>query len=983
MIIGKKLLKGILLSAAMFLYTGAYAQDIQVTGKVIDSKDNSPMIGVTVVVKGTTVGTITDIDGNYSIKSPVNGTLVFSFLGYKTIEVAVSGQAKIDLALGEDTQQIDEVIVIGYGTQKKSEKTGAVAHVKATEMNQGVLTDAIQGLQSKASGVMINKRGGDPNAGFSIKIRGASSLTASTQPLIVVDGIPGADLSTVAPEDVESYNILKDASAAAIYGSRGANGVIIITTKRGSGKDNNQIEVNSYVSTEFVAKRLDLLSAKQVRDYVAENGLSFVDGGANVDWQDEIYRTGRSQNYSVSFSGGDNLNAYRASFTHSDFKGVVIGSDRAKTVGRINFDKNAFNEKLKIQAGLSGAFEKSNVISYSGWGANDILYQAFQRNPTDPVKVDGKLYDTQRNFSYYNPVKLVDDIDNSSDKKQFNGYFKADLEFIPGFFAGVNTTYTRDDGEGYYFEPSTAKMSTTPGYGSRSYFNSTSKVIETTLRFEKTISSHSFDAITGYSFQEDFKNGFGVNASRPFSNYLGANNLGMFQSVTKDNIYSYKESDRLISFFGRAKYNYDSKYFLTLAIRRDGSSRFGENNKWGWFPSAQAMWSITNEDFMQNIMYLNSLKFRVSYGKTGRLPHTNYMGIYWYKPDGTAINPETGEITTSMRFAYEANPDLKWELNTELNFGLDFGLFKDRISGSIEYFTKQNTDLLGEYPVPVPPNRAERIWANVGRIDVKGIELFIQTFPIQKTNFEWKTSIVFSSYKQITKKLSDPSKGLYWSNLKLGYLSGPGLVGDRNYTQILQIGDQIGSWYLPEYAGLSADGKFLFYTAAGGVTRDLLMAETRIVGNAQPDFEIGWSNYFTIYKNFDLNMNIRAIYGYEVFNTTKLIFGNPIWLPNINVLESALDEKARGLNDSPKASSYYLEDASFIRIDNISLGYNFKKIPGIKNLRVYFASNNLLTITKYSGIDPEINYDGLSFGLDQFNVYPKSRTFTFGVNVSL
>ncbi|MDD3890726.1 MAG: SusC/RagA family TonB-linked outer membrane protein [Bacteroidales bacterium] len=961
----------------------AWSQEITVTGKVTDFGDGSPLIGVNVVVKGTTIGVVTDFDGNYSITTATNSTLLFSYIGYEDMEEKVEGKKTINVRLSEAFESLEEIIVIGYGTQKKSDRTGAVSHIKADEMNQGVLTDPIQALQGKAAGVMVSKKGGDPNSGFSIKVRGATSLVSGTSPLYVVDGIPGIDPTTIAPEDIESFNILKDASAAAIYGSRGSNGVIIITTKRGDFRKGTQIDFSAYLSTDLVANRLDLLSADQVRKYVADNGLNFNDGGADVDWQDEIYRTGQSQNYSFGYSGGDETSSYRVSLSHNDFKGVVIGTNKTRTIGRINVDKSAFDDRLKMQAGLSGTVEKNEYISYGGWGANDILYQAFQRNPTDPVRDDdGNLYDFQRGFSYWNPVKLVDDIQNERDAKRYNGFLKADLEIIEGLTAGINLGYTRDDSESFYFEPSTLRLGSTPGFGRRSYNNAESKILETTIRYTNSFAdAHNLEVVGGYSFQEDFFTGFSAQGTQPFLNYTQSHDLSILQSVNPGDITSYKSSSRLISFFGRGIYNYNSKYYLTATVRRDGSSKFGKNNEWGWFPSASVMWNITGEDFMENVDVLNSLRLRVGYGITGNQEIGIYNDLSYYQSAGNAPNPETGEDAILFEFAHTANPDLKWEENAELNIGLDFGLFKDRISGSVEYFMKNTYDLLGNYSVPVPPNPVPRIWANVGEIEIKGFEFFIQAFPVRRNNFDWKTSFVFSSYKQNVISLSNDK--YEWAQLEEGWLSGPGLVGDRNWTQVVKPGTPIGTWYLPEYAALSPDGKFLFYNAQGGVTRDITKAERREVGSAQPDFEIGWSNYFTFYKNFDLSFNLRAVYGFEIFNTTKLIFGNPIWLPGQNVLQSALDEAERGLDDNPKPSSYYLEDGSFIRLDNISLGYNFKNVYGFKNIRVYFASNNLLTITKYSGIDPEISFDGLSFGLDQFNVYPKTRTFTFGVNVTL
>lgn len=985
-----KLLQQILpMLFVLFAITAAVGQTGTVTGVVKDKTTGETMPGANVVIKGTLTGSVTDFDGLFRIENVPAGAVEVeaSFIGFlaQSIKTTVTagGTTTINFDLDSDAIALEETVVIGYGVQKKSDRTGAVANVTAAELNQGVLTDPVQGIQGKIAGVMVTKKGGDPSGGFDVKIRGASSMTTSTSPLYVVDGVPGVDPTTIASEDIESFNVLKDASSAAIYGSRGSNGVIIITTKRGSdSKGRAQVDFNAYLSTDYVANRLDLLSADQIRNYVSENNLTFNDGNASVDWQDEIFRQGTSQNYSLSVTGGDKNSSFRTSLSHQDFSGVVIGTQKKRTIGRINIDQKAFDDKLTISAAISGTFENNEYIDYGGNGPNDVLYQAYQRNPTDSVyKADGSTYEIERQFQYYNPVAIVNEIQNERQAKRFFGFFKADLDIYKGFSAGINLAYTRDDYETFYFEPTTLRMGTYDGYGKRQYGNNDSKILETTLRYVKEFGKNNLNFVAGYSFQEDFYTGFSAQGREPFINTVQANDIGFLQNVVKGDIDSWKGSSRLISFFGRGIYNYDSKYFFTATIRRDGSSKFGDNNKWGWFPSASLMWNITSEEFMKNIDFLTTAKLRIGYGITGNQEFENYRNILYYKESGSTINFDTGEPATYMDFSHNANPDLKWEENTELNIGLDFGIFNDKISGSIDYFQKTTNDLLGEYAVNQPPNIARTTWANVGVFEVNGLELYLQAYPVRNKNFDWKTSVVFSSYKQNVVSLSNDEYNM--QDLKVGYLSGRGLVGDLNWTQIVKPGMSLGTWYMPEYAGLATDGVFLFYTASGGVTRNLEDAERRNVGSAQPKFELGWSNYFTIYKNFDASFAFRGVFGYKVFNTTKLIFGNPIWLPDINVLQSALEEKARGLKDNPKLSSYYLEDGTFVRLDNLTIGYNIKKLKVVKNIRVYFTSNNLLTITGYTGVDPEISPSGLSFGLDQYNVYPKTRTFTLGVNVTL
>jgi TonB-dependent starch-binding outer membrane protein SusC len=980
-------LKKLFISLILLIFSlGAiFAQnDYKVWGTVTDAFGE--MAGVNVVVKGTLTGTITNFEGYYEITVPENSTLVFSFVGYNTVERTITESGELNVDMEQDLARLDEVVVIGYGVQRKSDVTGSVGHVTAEEMNTGVLTDPIQGIQGKMAGVSVTKKGGDPNAGFDIKIRGASSLQTSTSPLFVIDGVPGADPTTISPDDIESFNVLKDASAAAIYGSRGAFGVILITTKRGADRVGSRVDFNTYVSTDFVANRLDLLSGEEYRDFVnSEPGLAtqFLDGGHNTDWQDQIFRRGISQNYNFALSGGDERTSYRASISHNDFLGAVIGSDKTRTTARINLDQTALDDRLTVSSGLSATFEQNNYISYGGWGSNEVIYQGFQRNPTDPVKdLDGEFYEIERVFQYYNPVNLVEQIHNERDAKRYFGYMRADLEIFEGLEAGVNLAYTRNDDEGFYFEPTTMYLGNHDGYGRRNYNNYENRLLETTIRYNNQFGNHSIQTVGGYSFQEEFFTGFRADGRQPFLNYTQMHDLSLFQSVVPGrNIGSYKSSSRLISFFARGIYNWDSKYFFTATIRRDGSSKFGDLNEWGWFPSVSAMWNIAEEDFMQNAELVNNLRLRAGYGITGNQEIGNYNDILWYRAAGTAPNFETGEESILFEFAHIANRNLKWEENSELNIGLDFGILENKISGSFDFFSKRTYDLLGNYSVPVPPNVASRVWANVGEFHTTGFEFFVQAFPVRANNINWKTSATFMTYSQDVVSLS--SENYLWTRLQTGYLSGPGLVGDLNWTQVVDPGIALGTWYMPEYAGLSADGKFLFYTEAGGVTRNLEQAERRIVGSAQPDFEIGWSNYLTLFKNIDLNFTFRGIYGYQVFNTTRMIFGNPIFLPTRNVLASAIDEYERGLSDNPKLSSYYLEDASFLRLDNISLGYNFSDVGWFSQIRVYVASNNVFTLTNYTGIDPEISTSGLSFGLDQYNVYPKTRTFTLGVNVSL
>lgn len=960
----------------------ALAQTVKVTGKVTDSKTGEGLPGVSVIVKGTATGTSTDISGVYSIGVPKGASLEFSFIGYTSTSVVVEGTV-LNVHLIEATKTIDEVVVIGYGTQKKSDKTGAVTSVSTSEMNQGVITASVQALQGKASGVQITKKGGNPNDDFSVKIRGQAGLATGSTPLYVVDGVPGVDPNIIAPNDIESFNILKDASSSAIYGSRGANGVIIITTKKGT-KGKKTIDFNGYISIDQVAKKLDLLSASEIRNFIKSNSLSFNDAGASTDWQNEVYRTGKTQNYNLSIAGGDDESNYRVSGTWSDFQGVVLGTERQKFNTLASVSQSMFNKRVTLSANLSASFEENDYEDYGGNGPNDILYQAFQRSPLQPVyNSDGSYYEnTSYGFQYYNPLSIINNIQNKRSAKKVLANGTATVSIVDGLQAIASGAYSRDDAEFFYFVPSNAPSSFTKGTGRRYYQNNDNKLLELTINYKKTFEKHNLDVVAGYSWQKNAYDDFSAQGWNAQSRYTESNNLSSFADVKYGSIRSAKNQWSIISFFGRATYNYDSKYFLTATVRRDGSSKFGENNKWGVFPSASLGWTLSNEEFMKQFDFVSNLKLRAGYGLTG-----NQEGFspYWsqevFYPVSSQPSLETGDPTVVFSGSRNANPDLKWETNKELNIGLDFGFINNKIQGSIEYYNKKTNDLIASYSVPVPPYKYNSILANAGQITNKGIEVNLQVNAINKKDLSWKSSVVFSHNKQTIDKLSDGE--FKWSDSQKSYIQARGMVGQ--WTQLLEEGGQIGTWYLPHLVGISKEtGKQMFSTPEGGVTSDITKAARYNMGNAQPKYDLGWSNYFTFNKKIDFSFSFRALLDYKVYNVSDMYFSNPALLPNYNANKTAVDWFNKKINGTPQASDFWLEDGSFLRLDNITLGYTFSlgKLTSIKKFRAYVTSNNTFVITKYRGVDPELSYNGLEYGLDNFNVYPKTRTFTLGLQLN-
>ncbi len=959
------------------------AQDIEIKGKVTDAVTKEAIIGANITVKGTSKGALSNIDGDFVLLIPVGSTINISFLGYNAQNIVAESQT-LSIELEPSVQKLDEVIVIGYGTQKKSDKTGAVTNVSAAELNTGVLTDPIQSLQGKASGVQITKKGGNPNDGFSVQIRGSASF-GSNQPLYVIDGVPGVDPTTIASDDIESFNVLKDASSSAIYGSRGANGVIIITSKKGKSGA-SKIDFNSFVSLDVVSKKLDLLSASDIRSFITQNNISQVDAGASTDWQNEIYRVAKTQNYSLSVAGGSDKSTYRVSGTWADYQGVVIGTDKKRFNMSANVNQKLLNDKLIIEGGINGTFEKNDYEDFGGNGPTDIMYQAFQRSPLQPVRNDdGTFYENiGYGFQYFNPIATVNSIQNIRDAKRFRANASSELEILKGLKAKVSGAYSRDDDESFYFVPGDAPTSGTTGKGERKYNNIEDKLIEAYATYETKIASkHNVNFVAGYSWQQKTFDGFNAMGTNAQSPSVEANKLQGLANVTWGSIGSYKNSWTMISAYGRFIYNYDQRYALTATLRQDGCSKFGANNKWGTFPSGSVAWTLKNESFLKDVNFLSQLKLRVGYGLTGNAETLeSYWSIQRISANAKKISLDDGSNVILFQQDWDANPNLRWENTEEINIGLDYGFFNNKVQGSIEVYNRTINDLIYKYSVPQPPSPTGNVYANAGQFRNRGIEVNTQLQVINKQKLTYKTSLIYSRNISKVLNLSDEANELRWKD-KIRYeIQARGMVGQK--TQILDVGYSLGTWYLPHFVRFSSDGAMLYETEAGGVTRDFTKAALKNAGSAMPKHNIGWSNYFTIFKNIDVTIALHAVLDYKVYNVSDMYFSNPTLLPNFNANQQAVDWYEGKIDGTPVASDYWLEDGSFIRLDNVTIGYTLpmpKKFK-ISTLRISCTANNLLTITNYTGIDPELSYNNVDFGLDNFNVYPKVRSFVFGVQLT-
>jgi TonB-linked SusC/RagA family outer membrane protein len=986
------------------------AQTGSAVGIIVDS-DGLPLIGANVVVKGTTTGTITDIDGNYKLTGiPVGQQILLaSFIGYANQESAVSvseGQElKVNFTLIEDITTLDELVVIGYGVQKKEDKTGAVAQIKADELIGGAVTDPLQAIAGKAAGVVVTKGGGNPTDDAKIKIRGSAGIGNSddggtnTNPLYVIDGVPGADPNMVAPTDIESFNILKDAASTAIYGSQGANGVIIITTKSGKSGE-GRISFNSTTSIDNIANAVDLLSASEYKDMVTKYGLddSFIDGGAVTDWQDEIFRTSISQQYNLSASGGNEKNSYYGSITYQDNQGIIEESSRQRTIGNLNITHKGLNDKLLIRGGINATFEESNLVELGSNSRDDILYQTYRRNPTDSAYLsDGSIsyevIDASRGFDYVNPLGVLKDETRVDVRKKVLGNVSAQYEIIDGLKFKLATSYLSSDKEYTFFRPAgiLAGQGNDTGEGQRNYEIDKQKTIEATMNYLKSISDlHNLSILGGYSWQENSHSKFGVIARQSQSASVGTDDMESFLNIIYGDATSEADMSRLIGFFGRVAYNFDNKYYVGASIRADGSSKFGENNKWGYFPTTSLGWNVHRESFLGNVYWLNQLKLRASYGVSGNQSFDPYNSRTVLKPGIIVVDPISGNNVLTWSADQNHNPDLKWEQTSEINLGIDYGLLDSRISGSLELYSKKTVDMLNEYSVPSPPNVYSSTWANSGSMTNKGVEFFVTAHVVNNTNVSWKTTVGFS--KNLS-KVTD--LGEYWSedDSKQGYISGQGIVGSDNWTMFVDSGQPIGNFYLYEYLGVNARGDAVYANrfkedeaeSDSVVASGLDINDRYIAGNATPKVELSWSNSLTIYKNWTVDFTLRGLFGQQVYNHTNAYFSSPIFFPYANVTADAkkyMDDGFFGQFTVP--SDEFMEDASFVRLDYLSLGYTFnlKNNEYIKSLKLSAMANNLFVITDYSGADPEMTIDGLGYGVDSFGVYPKSRTFSFGVNAT-
>ena len=956
---------------------------IDIKGRMLTEK-GEPLAGVTVRLKGTSIGTSTNNDGDFDIQVPDSkSVLEFSYVGYTNISLTVGDKTQVSVSMVPDNKSTGDVVVIGYGTQRKSDVTSAVASVKKGNFVSGAVRDPAQLIQGKVAGLTIATPSGDPTAQSQILLRGTATLATSTQPLILIDGIPG-DLNTVAPDDIESIDVLKDGSAAAIYGTRGTNGVILITTRKATGNIEPTIDYSGYVSTQEIVNMPKMLDAAEYRQR-----LPLQDFGNNTDWLKEVSRsTPVSNGHNLAFRGGNGKTNYTATLGYRYYQGIFLKSDNRLINGRVDVNHNMFNNKLRINFNLLNTDNKYNSLGNGNSFNTTIFRQVLGRNPTAPIKnPDGTWNEQIAVAGYENPLALINESygQNQSQATRLSG----SITWLPIEGMQLKALFSRNKFNSVYGYGETKNSISTvrdglQGYAMKRTGENTDQLMELTAQYNKFVNDHSFSVLGGYSYQDNLAEGSSLsNSNFPAGNFSYIDNIGVGRALGQGiaQISSSKYDYNLIGFFGRVTYNYRQKYLLTANLRYEATSKLvGTKDPWGTFPSVSAGWRISKEEFMNNVRFFDDLKLRVGYGVTGTAPDEYFLGLSLLGYSGSFLI--NGQWVPSLRPISNPNPNLKWEVKKETNIGMDFTILKGKISGSVDYYFRRTNGLLYDYPVPSPPNLYAFTKANVGVMENKGFEVLINTTPVNRAKFTWTSGINFSTNKNTLVSLSNDLYQTTNDFINVGFTGSP----VQTYTHRVEVGKPIGNFYGYKVVDINDDGTWVYQGRDGKRSNTKAEADKQIIGNGLPKAYAGWNNNFR-YGKFDLGITMRGAFGFEILNFQRMYSEVP-GFKLYNQLSSAYDkifDKAV-LNDNilPEYNSYYVEKGDYWKIDNITLGYNLSVTnPHFKAVRIYVSTINTITLTGYKGMDPEVNRLGLSPGNDDRDKYPSPRIYTLGVNVTI
>lgn len=996
---GNRMKKGvhrIVLTLSLLLCTCMAMAQSQKTGIITDA-DGEPLIGVTVMEQGTSNGTVTDVDGRYTLTITRNGAkLKVSYIGYKD-KIITAGENAV---MEEDDNELNEVVVVGYGTMRRKDVTSSITTVNSKDLNKGVYTDPAQMLQGKVPGLVVSSTG-DPNGTPTITLRGASSLRTgeAMQPYYVIDGIPGVDISMVSADDIESIDVLRDASATAIYGSKAANGVIMITTKKGRlNQDRVNVNYSGYVAFDNALKTLDMATADDIRNYVKDNNLSYAyDHGSSTDWQKEVLRTGVSHNHNLSINGGGKKTTYMASLNFINRQGIVKHTDMNRVNFRSLISSKVLKDHLELSAGLNAMYGKHEGAQM-GWDGASVLDAMNYFNPTSPVYNEDGTWFVGDGSANYNPLSLLNEDTSEFMWKRMQFIGKATAYIVKGLTWNLNFQYANRQRTYSAYDSHLSQlngMADKKGQATRNTYFGEETTVETFVNYDTTIAKrHKLGLMAGYSWEErDNGDGFGLTVHNFFDDALKWNQLkyaGAIDGMTAVDSGT-KEKVRNISFYGRATYSFDSRYMLTATLRRDGSSVFGTDHRWGTFPSVSAAWNISEEKFMDGLresLALSNLKFRVGWGVSGNaLGFGAYSAVATYGGDGsiTTIGGNTWAVLHATKLA---NPDLKWEKTAMLNVGLDFAFLDGRLNGSIEYYNKVTNDLIWDYPVSSFIYPFGSIAANVGKITNNGVELSINAIPVQTKDFRWSTSLNLSHNRNIVNRLTNEQFSTASFNQGDPRIAG---VSANGWTQRIMENEPLGTFYTYEFAGYNDKGVSTYYVRdaetgerTGETTTSPTEKDRTITGCAQPDLTMGWNNDLN-YKNWTLSMFFNGVFGQDVYNGMRAHYTSPdVFSGGKNVLKEFITDRPGTDTGTNVPSDKFIENGSFLRLQSLTLGYTFHNLDGwLSSLQLYATMNNVFTITGYKGLDPEVNLGGIDPGVDyRWSTYPHTRTIMIGAKIN-
>ena len=984
----------LLLCFGICMIANAKAEGSEIKGVVLDASTEEPLIGATVLVKGTTTGDATNIDGEFTLKDvKSNATLIVSYVGYDTQEVKVDGHTVLEIRLKEDSKLLDEVVVVGYGTMDKKELTSAVSHIGEKDFLSVSSLDPSMMIQGKVPGVSITNTGaGDPNNQASIQIRGVSSRSAGLGPLIVIDGVPGGNLTNINPNDIASFDILKDGAASAIYGTRGSNGVILVTTKKGSKDGSTHTTYQGTFAWDHALHELKMMNAVDYREVRLGWGDRGVDLGGNYNWLDGVTRTGFTMQHTITVSGGNDKSNYRVSADYRKANGIDLRSKREEYGARASVNHTTKNGLFNININVAPR------IIYRDMADWNVFRNAIEANPTTPLmdpQNPAQYYNFQGQVVGYNPVEALKLEKDHGNTKLLDWDATLKLNLLPLLSKNESSPITLNtqvmfadhqySNDNSWFRPSTSTQAINNGFtgeASRSYSSERQYILEWVTNFNARFGENNIKAMVGYSYQYSNYSGFSA-YNKDFPNDgLGADNLGSGEYALDEGqvcMSSYRNDSKLISFFGRVNYDYAGKYLLTASLRHEGSSKFGKNHKWGNFPAVSAGWRISQENFMHDITWINDLKIRGDFGVTGNQEFESYLslntmtgfGYYYYN----------GQYFQVWGPSKNVNPDLKWEKGKNWNVGLDFSLFNNKVFGSFNYFNRRQQDLLGNYTVSVPPYLFDETFVNVGTMKNTGFEFDVTYNAVTTKDFDYSFNVVGTT---MNNKFVDFSNSDYVGQDYYNVAATEDPYPFYNLQRI-EKDQPLGNFYMWKYAGITTEGEWLVYDKDGDIIRasQATDEDRRVVGNGMPKFTLSTTHNFR-YKNFDLSLFFRGAFGFDIFNIHDFYYGTRNFTGNML-------RKAYGKNfdispdANPVVSDYFLERGDYFKLDQITLGYTLPT-PNwrfMSSLRVYGTVKNVFTITKFSGVDPSsYQVNGLTPGAQASRTYyPSTRQFIVGIQL--